>query len=396
MTFCNTGSEAVMAAMRVARTVTGRERVVVFDDDYHGQFDEVLVRAERRHGPARAAGGAGHPAESIANMIVLPYGEPRSLDWIEANGRDIAAVLVEPVQSRHPELRPVEFLQRAARDHATRAGAALVFDEIVTGFRVHPGGMQAVFGITRRPRDLRQGRGRRHADRHPGRQGASSWMRWTAAPGATATTPCPRRPPPSSPARSCAIPWRSPPPRPCCSISRPKGLQLQERLAGRMDGLVDVPQPRPRTAGPGDARRGLFSWFYINFAAEGPLGRAVLAADATARHPRPGRLSLLPHHRAQRRRHRGDRERLPQRRSMRSRPAASSGAERRASGPTRRRRTGCSASAPLTEPQLEILTAAQMGEDASCTFNELVSIALDGALDPAALESRAERRDRPA
>ena len=72
VTFCNTGSEAVMAAMRVARTVTGRERVVVFTGDYHGKFDEVLVKARRRHGPAaRLPVAPGIPPESIANMIVL-------------------------------------------------------------------------------------------------------------------------------------------------------------------------------------------------------------------------------------------------------------------------------------------------------------------------------------
>ncbi|MDP3239511.1 MAG: aminotransferase class III-fold pyridoxal phosphate-dependent enzyme, partial [Reyranella sp.] len=146
VTFCNTGSEAVMAAMRVARAVTGRERVVVFAHDYHGQFDEVLVKAGG--GAARAAVpvAPGIPPESVANMTVLPYGDPRSLNWIEANGEEIAAVMVEPVQSRHPHLRPKGFLQKL-RALTEASGSALVFDEIVTGFRVHPGGMQAVFGI---------------------------------------------------------------------------------------------------------------------------------------------------------------------------------------------------------------------------------------------------------
>ena len=80
VTFCNTGSEAVMAAMRVARTVTGRERVVVFNNDYHGQFDEALVRASGGTGPRALPVAPGIPPGSIANMTVLPYGQQWSLD----------------------------------------------------------------------------------------------------------------------------------------------------------------------------------------------------------------------------------------------------------------------------------------------------------------------------
>ncbi|KOF16923.1 thioester reductase [Ensifer adhaerens] len=147
VTFCNTGSEAVMAAMRVARTVTGRDRIVVFGNDYHGQFDEVLVKGKNRAGaPVAIPVAAGIPSASVANMTVLRYGDPESLEWIRANAGDIAAVIIEPVQSRHPELRPVEFV-RELRDIASKSEFALVFDEVVTGFRVDPGGMQAVWGI---------------------------------------------------------------------------------------------------------------------------------------------------------------------------------------------------------------------------------------------------------
>lgn len=143
VTFCNTGSEAVMAAMRVARSVTGRDKVVVFANDYHGQFDEVLVKP----GAAGAAPlAAGIPSASVSNMIVLAYGAPESLDWIAANASELAAVIVEPVQSRHPELQPFEFL-RQLRAITQAAGAALVFDEVVTGFRVALGGMQAMLGL---------------------------------------------------------------------------------------------------------------------------------------------------------------------------------------------------------------------------------------------------------
>ena len=147
VTFCNTGSEAVMAAMRVARTVTGRDRIVVFANDYHGQFDEVLVKGRSRGAsPSALPIAPGIPRSGLSNMVVLPYGGAEALDWIRANLDDIAAFVVEPVQSRHPEHRPVEFV-RALRELAYQSGAALVFDEVVTGFRVHKRGMQGLWGI---------------------------------------------------------------------------------------------------------------------------------------------------------------------------------------------------------------------------------------------------------
>jgi acyl transferase domain-containing protein len=128
VTFCVTGSEAVMAAMRVARAVTGREKVVVFNNDYHGQFDEVLVKAGGRASTPRALPlASGIPFGSVSNMIVLPYGAPESLEWVRANASDLAAVVVEPVQSRHPELRPFEFL-RELRKITEAAETGFVFD----------------------------------------------------------------------------------------------------------------------------------------------------------------------------------------------------------------------------------------------------------------------------
>ncbi|MCC5962992.1 MAG: amino acid adenylation domain-containing protein [Rhodobacteraceae bacterium] len=147
VSFCNTGSEAVMAAMRVARTVTGRDRIVVFANDYHGQFDEVLVKGRSRGAtPSALPIAPGIPRSALNNMVVLPYGGAEALDWIRAHLDEIAAFVVEPVQSRHPEHRPAEFV-RALRDLADQSGAALVFDEVVTGFRVHKRGMQGLWGI---------------------------------------------------------------------------------------------------------------------------------------------------------------------------------------------------------------------------------------------------------
>src|ERR1700686_1569975 len=145
--FTNTGSEAVLAATRVARTVTGRDKIAVFAGAYHGIFDEVLFRPLAGNGETRTAASApGVPASAVSQVIVLDYGNPQSLDILRARGSEIAAVLVEPVQSRRLDLQPREFLHEL-RKATKETGSALIFDEVVTGFRVEPGGAQAYFGV---------------------------------------------------------------------------------------------------------------------------------------------------------------------------------------------------------------------------------------------------------
>lgn len=146
-TFVCTGSEAVQAAIRAARTHTGRTRIVMFEGAYHGNFDAALVRAANRPGRLRTMPGApGIPAHAVEDVVVLPYGAPDSLQAIRDLGDQIAAVLVEPVQSRRPDLQPGAFLQEL-RTITRENGSVLVFDEVVTGFRSHPGGAQAIFGV---------------------------------------------------------------------------------------------------------------------------------------------------------------------------------------------------------------------------------------------------------
>ena len=143
--FCNTGSEAVMAAMRVTRTVTGRDRIGAFSGAYHGQFDEVLVRGVgEQHRSVPAAPGI--PADAVGRMTILDYGTDESLAWLREHAHELAAVLVEPVQSRRPGYLPAAFLKEL-RAITEKAGTALVLDEVVTGFRVHPAGVQALLGI---------------------------------------------------------------------------------------------------------------------------------------------------------------------------------------------------------------------------------------------------------
>ncbi len=145
--FCNTGSEAVLGAIRIARTVTGRDTIAMFSGAYHGIFDEVLARPLTVNGEVRAAPIApGIPMAGTSQMKVFDWGNPESLELIRACGHELAAVLVEPVQSRRLDLQPREFLLELRRiTEAT--GTALIFDEVVTGFRVHPGGAQAYYGI---------------------------------------------------------------------------------------------------------------------------------------------------------------------------------------------------------------------------------------------------------
>ncbi len=141
---CNTGSEAVMGAVRIARTVTGRNTIALFTGSYHGIFDEVIVRAAKKLRAVPAAPGI--MASTAQNVLVLDYGTPESMKILREHADDLAAVLVEPVQSRRPDFQPREFLQEL-REVTKQSGTLLIFDEVVTGFRCHPGGIKALFGI---------------------------------------------------------------------------------------------------------------------------------------------------------------------------------------------------------------------------------------------------------
>jgi amino acid adenylation domain-containing protein len=144
--FANTGSEAVLGALRLARTVTGNDTVVMFNGAYHGIFDEVIVRGTKSLKSMPAAPGI--PAGSVENTLILDYDDPASLEVIRqrAAAGELAAVLVETVQSRRPGLQPKAFLEELRRITES-CGAALIFDEVITGFRIAPGGSQEHFGI---------------------------------------------------------------------------------------------------------------------------------------------------------------------------------------------------------------------------------------------------------
>jgi len=143
VTFCNSGSEAVMMALRIARAVTGKQKIFIFRNSFHGTFDGVL-------GFTNSDGtfpvSPGTPSGMIDNIEVLDYGTDAAYERIKACIDECAAVLVEPVQSRKPDLQPVDFLHKL-RKLTSENNTALIFDEVVTGFRLHPGGAQHIFGI---------------------------------------------------------------------------------------------------------------------------------------------------------------------------------------------------------------------------------------------------------
>ena len=142
--FCNTGSEAVMGAMRVARTVTGRKTIAIFSNSYHGIFDEVIVRGTRQLRSLSAAPGI--LANAVENILVLDWNSEESLRVLRERGPELAAIMTEPIQNKYPTVQPREFV-RSLREIADASGCALIFDEVVTGFRVAPGGAQEFYGV---------------------------------------------------------------------------------------------------------------------------------------------------------------------------------------------------------------------------------------------------------
>ncbi|MBD2776534.1 non-ribosomal peptide synthetase/type I polyketide synthase [Iningainema tapete] len=143
--FSNTGTEAIMAAVRVARSRTKRQKIALFAGSYHGTFDGILARVGEEPETAQPL-SQGTPLGMVEDVIILTYGAEESLQIISAHADDLAAVLVEPVQSRKPDLQPREFLQKL-RKLTRENGIALIFDEIITGFRIALRGAQEWFDV---------------------------------------------------------------------------------------------------------------------------------------------------------------------------------------------------------------------------------------------------------
>jgi glutamate-1-semialdehyde 2,1-aminomutase len=146
--FTSSGTEAVMSALRLARAATGRDLVVKFAGAYHGHSDGLLVEAGSGVATLAIAGSAGVPDPVAATAIVLPFNDPTSVTraFAEHTGR-IAAVIVEPVAANTGVIAPAPGFLEHLRETTRADGALLVFDEVITGFRLGLGGAQARFAV---------------------------------------------------------------------------------------------------------------------------------------------------------------------------------------------------------------------------------------------------------
>ena len=147
--FCNTGTEATMYGIRVARAHTGKTGVAVFEGSYHGAHDAVLVQAEDgspRDRPTAVPMGRGIPGPTVRDVVMLPYRQEAAFDLIRQNRDRLAVVLIEPVQGANPALECGDFLRDLA-EVCRDTGVLLLFDEVITGFRLALGGAQEEFGV---------------------------------------------------------------------------------------------------------------------------------------------------------------------------------------------------------------------------------------------------------
>ena len=144
----SSGTEAVMSAVRVARGFTGRDDIVKFDGCYHGHSDGMLVRAGSGALTQAEPDSAGVPADFAKHTLVAPYNDAAAVEALfKAHPTSIAAVIVEPVAANAGVILPKPGFLQALRDITTRYGALLIFDEVITGFRLGLGGAQGLFGI---------------------------------------------------------------------------------------------------------------------------------------------------------------------------------------------------------------------------------------------------------
>lgn len=145
VSYFNSGSEAVMSAVRIARAQTGRNKIVIFAGAYHGTFDGVLgIPGETYKQTDPMA--VGILSGIVEDLIILNYGDDAALEIIAKEAEYIAGVLVEPVQSRNPSLQPRQFVKKL-RALTEEKEIALIFDEMITGFRISAGGAQQFYGI---------------------------------------------------------------------------------------------------------------------------------------------------------------------------------------------------------------------------------------------------------
>jgi glutamate-1-semialdehyde 2,1-aminomutase len=137
----NSGTEATSTAVRMARGFTGRDRIVIFHGNFHGATDALLAAGGSGIATLGIPGTAGVPAAAVANTLVVPYNQVPELD------EQVAAVIVEPIAANMGVVAPQPGFLQSLRAECDRVGALLVFDEVITGFRVAAGGAQQVTGV---------------------------------------------------------------------------------------------------------------------------------------------------------------------------------------------------------------------------------------------------------
>ncbi|MDH3586002.1 MAG: glutamate-1-semialdehyde 2,1-aminomutase [Gammaproteobacteria bacterium] len=144
----SSGTEATMSAIRLARGHTGRDKIVKFEGCYHGHSDSLLIKAGSGALTLGVPSSPGVPAELAAHTITLPFNDADAIGKaFDELGADIACVIVEPIAGNMNMVPPAPGFLETLRDACSNSGAVLIFDEVMTGFRVAKGGAQALFGI---------------------------------------------------------------------------------------------------------------------------------------------------------------------------------------------------------------------------------------------------------
>jgi glutamate-1-semialdehyde 2,1-aminomutase len=144
----NSGTEATMSAIRLARGVTGRDVIIKFDGCYHGHADTLLVEAGSGVATLGIPGSPGVPESFVAHTLSLPYNDIESVKKVmDEQGDKIACIIVEPIAGNMGLVRPVDGFLETLREVTEKSGSLLIFDEVMTGFRVAFGGAQSLYGI---------------------------------------------------------------------------------------------------------------------------------------------------------------------------------------------------------------------------------------------------------
>ncbi|MCA9682060.1 MAG: glutamate-1-semialdehyde 2,1-aminomutase, partial [Myxococcales bacterium] len=145
----SSGTEATMSALRLARGFTGRSKIIKCEGGYHGHADMLLVAAGSGAATLGIPGSAGVPADAVRDTLLVPYNDLPAVEALfAAHGSEIAAIIVEPVAGNMGCVPPRPGYLEGLRALTSQHGAVLIFDEVMTGFRVAPGGAQERFGIT--------------------------------------------------------------------------------------------------------------------------------------------------------------------------------------------------------------------------------------------------------